>query len=137
MHIFFSMDKAEIQRLSEFWQEASARDFLTATDIFNRTENNVAVLFFIHLTLEKILKALYVTTKGAHAPFSHNLLFLIKETGIDVHENDRQLLSEINEFNIEARYPDEKFLFTRRLQGILRKSILKIPKGLTSGYQIY
>jgi HEPN domain-containing protein len=108
------MDKAEVQKLSDFWQEASARDFQTATDIFNRTENHVAVLFYIHLTLEKILKALYVTRKAAHAPFSHNLLYLLKETGIDADENDRKLLSEINEFNIEARYPDEKFLIYQK-----------------------
>ena len=108
------MDKAEVQKLSDFWQEASARDFQTATDIFNRTENHVAVLFYIHLTLEKILKALYVTRKAAHAPFSHNHLYLLKETGIDADENDRKLLSEINEFNIEARYPDEKFLIYQK-----------------------
>ena len=108
------MDKAEVQKLSDFWQEASARDFQTATDIFNGTENHVAVLFYIHLTLEKILKALYVTRKAAHAPFSHNLLYLLKETGIDADENDRKLLSEINEFNIEARYPDEKFLIYQK-----------------------
>jgi HEPN domain-containing protein len=57
---------------------------------------------------------LYVTRKAAHAPFSHNLLYLLKETGIDADENDRKLLSEINEFNIEARYPDEKFLIYQK-----------------------
>ena len=108
------MEKPEIEKLVEFWIEASIKDLHAGKDIFNRTENHVAVLFYIHLTLEKIFKALYVFKKNTHAPFSHNLLYLCKETGLDITDSDKQLLSEINEFNIEARYPDEKFIIYQK-----------------------
>jgi HEPN domain-containing protein len=61
-------------------------------------------LFFLHLRLEKSLKAIYVKNNSAHAPFTHNLLGLVEEIGLAVPDVDLQLLAEMNEFNLEARY---------------------------------
>lgn len=103
------MKNEKIEELIKYWQESSLMDFNTAEDIFEKTKNYVAVLFYLHLSIEKIIKAYYVYQRNNHAPFSHNLLYLSRESGLDIAEKDILLLSEINEFNLESRYPDEKF----------------------------
>jgi HEPN domain-containing protein len=64
-------------------------------------------LFFGHLYLEKLLKALIVKQSTAHAPFIHNLEMLAKKTGLELTEEMLDELVEITEFNIETRYPDD------------------------------
>jgi len=71
-------------------------------------------LFFAHLVIEKTLKALVVKETGEHAPRSHSLVLLAKSTGIEIPEEILDQLAEYTEFNIEARYPDEKRDFYRK-----------------------
>ena len=66
------------------------------------------------MALEKALKALFCKKMAEHAPYTHNLLGLVEKLGLSVPEDDLQILSEINEFNLEARYPDEKFSILER-----------------------
>jgi len=54
------VENREAKQLVRFWKEASIRDLDAARDIFEKTKNYVTVLFYIHLAIEKILKALYV-----------------------------------------------------------------------------
>ena len=51
------MKKEKIEELIKYWQESSLMDFRTAEDIFEKTKNYVAVLFYLHLSIEKIIKA--------------------------------------------------------------------------------
>lgn len=44
-------------------------------------------LFFGHLSIEKLLKALVVKHSGYHAPFSHSLGMLAARTGIEFPED--------------------------------------------------
>jgi HEPN domain-containing protein len=124
------MDKVKTEQLVKYWQESSLMDFQTAEDIFEKTKNYVAVLFYLHLSIEKIIKAFYVYKKNNHAPFSHNLLYLSKESGLDVTEKDILLLSEINEFNLESRYPDEKFSIYKKAGKTFTGKYLKEGKKL-------
>lgn len=59
-----------------------------------------------HLSIEKLLKALIVKIKEEHAPYSHNLINLAKETGLNFEEEDKLLVADLTEFNLEARYPE-------------------------------
>ena len=70
-------------------------------------------LFFGHLAIEKLLKALHAVKQKDHAPPIHNLLRLAKLTGISVPEDKVDALIEISAFNIEARYPDFKRTFRK------------------------
>jgi HEPN domain-containing protein len=99
--------------LINYWVKSSDYDFDAAMDLF-KTNKNAHSLFFGHLAVEKILKALYIKIKEAYPPKTHNLMMLVKS--IDVEISDRLLSSiiEINAFNIEARYPDENFEFYER-----------------------
>lgn len=130
IHITYSMEKKKIEHLVKYWQESSLMDFQTAEDIFVKTKNYVAVLFYLHLSIEKIIKAYYVYKRNIHAPFSHNLLYLSKESGLDVTDKDILLLSEINEFNLESRYPDEKFSIYKKAGKAFTGKYLKEGKRL-------
>jgi len=65
-------------------------------------------LFVGHLSLEKILKALYVKKNGTTPPYIHDLIKLAKKNYITLTAEQEQLLFEINEFQIETRYPEYK-----------------------------
>jgi len=63
-----------------------------------------------HQVIEKILKALYVQTKKASPPYSHNLNFLAKESGIfpEFSIDQLEFLDLLEPLNIEARHPSYK-----------------------------
>ena len=63
------------------------------------------------LVLKKILKGLVVYETKVHAPYTHNLIRLVKISGIKLSEKEMDLLRIVNEFNIEARYPEYKLKF--------------------------
>jgi HEPN domain-containing protein len=69
-------------------------------------------LFIGHLSLEKILKALWVKNNQSDIPpRTHNLKKIAEESKYALSEDESILLLEINDFNLEARYPDYKFDF--------------------------
>ena len=70
-------------------------------------------LFFGHLAIEKVLKALYALRLKEHAPPIHNLLRLAKAIGLNLDDERTEALLRIAAFNIEARYPDVKRDFRR------------------------
>jgi HEPN domain-containing protein len=47
-------------------------------------------------------------------PFSHNLVYLCEKAGLELQQNNLELLEEISDYNLEARYPDDKFSFLKR-----------------------
>lgn len=63
-------------------------------------------LFFRHLTLEKIMKSLYVNKTGLNAPLIHDLVKLADKVGIELNIENVEMLTALNKFNIEGRYPD-------------------------------
>lgn len=70
-------------------------------------------LFIGHLTVEKLLKAYYVTTVDQNVPFIHNLIAISKKTNIELTDEKITLLSDITSFNIAARYEDYKENFKK------------------------
>jgi HEPN domain-containing protein len=87
-----------------YWQEGAKEDFevakqLTASDKMRHG------LFFAHLAIEKLLKAKVCQTTNEIAPRIHNLVRLAEITGLDLPETTLNLLAEMNEFNLEGRYP--------------------------------
>jgi len=119
------MTTDDINKLVKYWLKASEIDLQTARQVYDNTREYVSVLFHIHLSIEKILKALYVSRKKEHAPFSHNLLYIAKKADITLNEKDTKLLIEINEFNIECRYPDDKFSIYKKATSALTGRYLK------------
>ena len=67
------------ERHIEYWK-LSAADDLEAIDFLLNGKKYVQSLFFTHLSLEKILKALWVQNNENNIPpKTHNLYFLYQE----------------------------------------------------------
>lgn len=103
------MNKEKKAKLINYWVQGSKLDAAAVSDISKNTQSFVQALFFLHLSIEKALKALYVEVHEEHAPFSHGLLYLAERCKLQLDESTEEILSEINEFNLETRYPDEHY----------------------------
>jgi len=113
------------EKLLGYWKKSSKMDFEAARDLF-KSKKYPHCLFFAHVSVEKLLKALYVKTKDEYSPITHNLLLLAKESGLELSDLQVEQLAEINTFNIEARYPDEKFKFYKKCTLQFTKKYIKI-----------
>ena len=61
------------------------------------------------MVLEKILKALFVQNcNELLPPKTHNLVKLAENANIPITDEQKFLLDEVNDFNIEIRYPQYK-----------------------------
>lgn len=99
------MTKAET---IEYWIKAAEFDYPVMEKLFH-SGDYVWSLYIGHLLLEKIIKAYFVSVLGSIPPKTHNLVKLSEISGLTTDVNRLKLFDEINEFNIEARYPDSKF----------------------------
>ncbi len=96
-----------------YWLVSAERDWVVAGHLLEKRDYAYA-LFFGHLTLEKILKACYVKAKCDNPPLTHRLVYLAEKTGLELSDAQMELLEIVTDFNLEARYPDEKFSFYKR-----------------------
>lgn len=65
-------------------------------------------LFLGHISVEKLLKALFVRRFKEHAPLTHNLFRLAELLGLEMPNDYADWLDEITSFNLNARYDDYK-----------------------------
>jgi len=103
----------DIDKTVDYWVESAEYDFETGKNLLESKKFPYA-LFFAHLAIEKILKAIVVKNTSEHAPYTHSLVLLAKNAGIDINDQMLDRLAEYMEFHIEARYPDEKKDFYKK-----------------------
>ena len=87
-----------------YWQEGAKEEFDVAKQLI-ANEKIRHGLFFAHLAIEKLLKAKVCQTTGEIAPRIHNLVRLAQVAKLSLPETTLDLLAEMNEFNLEGRYP--------------------------------
>jgi HEPN domain-containing protein len=90
-----------------YWITIAENDLPVAEILFNNG-HYVWCLFIGHLILEKILKAHYVKDTGPTPPKIHDLVKLADKTKLALTGSHKLFLDEINDFQLEARYPDYK-----------------------------
>src|SRR5271157_705071 len=99
-----------IEKQISYWLDSSEHDLAAAEALF--VENKFDwCLYIAHLVLEKAMKAVYVRKTGILAPRTHNLLLLAENSHLDLSQDQKLLLERTNDFNREARYPDDTFSF--------------------------
>ena len=96
-----------INEIVQHWIETSEDDFNTMLTLYN-SKSYCWSLFLGHISIEKLLKALYVKRFKKHAPFTHNLYRLGELIGLKMSEEYSDWLDEITSFNLNARYDDYK-----------------------------
>ena len=105
-------DEFDKERIVNHWIESSEKDFKTMIDLY-QTQNNNWALFMGHLVIEKLLKALYVKSKGEFPPMIHDLRRICEKADIELDLSRQILLDSISRFNINARYDDYKMSFQK------------------------
>jgi len=63
-------------------------------------------LFALHLALEKALKAHVIKETKDIPPFIHNLPKLAEVANLDISEKQKNLLADLNPYNIRGRYQE-------------------------------
>ena len=97
-----------------YWRKSAWHDLDSATAMLDAGRFDWC-LFVGHLSLEKLLKAIFVDRHDNELPpRNHNLVRLAESSGIGLSEQQKFLLDKITDFNIQARYPDYKLEFYKR-----------------------
>lgn len=94
-----------VDKQVEYWRNGAIEDWEVGKELIGRNRFRHG-LFFLHLALEKILKANVCRKTNDIAPPIHNLTRLADKAGLGLTEEQQNLLAEANEFNIEGRYPE-------------------------------
>jgi HEPN domain-containing protein len=97
----------EVDKIVKHWIETSDEDFTTMLILYNSKSFGWS-LFIGHISIEKLLKALYVKRFMEHAPFTHNLYRLGELIGLEMSDEYSDWFDEITAFNLNARYDDYK-----------------------------
>lgn len=112
-----------------YWIAQSDDDLIVAESMLERGHYTWS-LFIGHLVLEKILKAIYVRENQKIAPRVHDLVKLAKSTNLNLTDEQFVFLSEVSDFNMEGRYPDEKNQFARKCNKEFAADYLKRIKEM-------
>ena len=104
----------------KYWLDTANYDLVSAKAMLE-AKRYLYVGFLCHQVVEKCLKAYYCHSRKKAPPYSHNLLILSAESGVDTQADEKhiQLFNELMPLNIQARYPEDKELLLRSLN--LRK----------------
>lgn len=119
-----------LKEIENYWA-ASSDDDMDTTDVLFTKKKYVQSMFFLHLSVEKILKALYVRKNSSEAPFGHNLQTLAQKIPDVPFEKERlETLAKITTFNIAARYDDYKRSFYKICTEDFAGNYLKIGREM-------
>lgn len=94
----------------KYWLDSAENDLLSAETLLDNDKYDWA-LFIAHLILEKTHKAHFVKDFDSVPPKTHNLVLLAEKVSLDISEDTIKYFDNINNFNIEARYPEYKYEF--------------------------
>lgn len=103
----------QIKEIVNYWITVSEKDVKDMQSLY-KGKRYSGCLLFGHMVLEKILKALVVKNTKNQAPRIHNIRRLAELAELNFSEEEMDFLSEVNTFNMEARYPDEKLEFYKK-----------------------
>ncbi|MDO8509943.1 MAG: HEPN domain-containing protein [bacterium] len=122
------LSKSQVRLAIVYWAETANHDYDTMLGLF-RIKRYSDCLFFGHIVLEKILKALVVQCTNDHSPKIHDLVRLQELAGVALNDDSVGILKEINNFNLATRYPDYKLNFYKKCDKDFSKEYLeKIKK---------
>jgi len=98
----------------KYWCDSARHDLESAESIFGSGRYDWC-LFVGHLAVEKILKAIFVDKNDdVSPPKIHNLVRLAELAKVELNDEQKFILDQINDFNLQTRYPDYKLEFYKR-----------------------
>ncbi|MFW5770043.1 MAG: HEPN domain-containing protein [Spirochaetota bacterium] len=95
----------DLHKQINYWLEGSQSDIETAEILIQKNKLPEG-MFFCHLSIEKILKAIFVQSTENLAPKSHNLFMLAEKAGIELSQDRETFYGILMKYQIEGRYPE-------------------------------
>lgn len=117
------------KKVIKYWLATAEHNYETAKFLL-KGRRYPECLFFCHLMIEKVLKALIVHRTKTHAPYTHKLVDLAKLAKIDLSPKQINDLTIITGFNIAARYNEIKFGFYKKCTKVYTEKYFSISKKL-------
>lgn len=102
---------------------ASAKYDLATAEAMLLSGRFLYVIFMCHLSLEKMLKAVFVAATGKPAPRTHDLIYLVREAGLSLPADHLDFVGIINNASIPTRYPED-----------LDRLVAEYPRRTASSY---
>ena len=101
----------------DYWVQ-TAKDDWDAVEKMYQSKVYIHGLFFAHLYLEKLCKALWVKNNISNTPSKiHNLIKVLDEADITYSLEQKDFMNIMNGFQLEGRYPD----YLNRLYKLYKK----------------
>lgn len=88
-----------------YWRGLVGKDLTIAENLIVRDSETAYGLFFVHMALEKIIKAHVVKQTKNFPPKNHNLMALANLGKLNLSQEQSDFCGKISVYNIEARYP--------------------------------
>jgi HEPN domain-containing protein len=126
----------QVKKTVLYWADLAEYDFKTAEVMFEGGRYPYA-LYMCHLSLEKMLKALVTQKIQGHPDYTHNLVHLARLTELSLSDAQYLLLTDMRDFNIEARYPEAERDFYKKATKDYTATYMTSFKELYVWLQIY
>ena len=99
-----------------YWLDIADYDLDTAEAMY-QTGRRLYVAFMCHQVIEKTLKAYWCATQPEDPPYTHSHKRLADGCGLyeQMSSGQQDFLNTITNYNIEARYPEDKEELSRSL----------------------
>ncbi|MBF0098798.1 MAG: HEPN domain-containing protein [Magnetococcales bacterium] len=95
-----------IEQQVAHWRQGSDED-LEAAELMIQAGKLRHGLFFLHLSVEKIIKAHLWRVTGDYPPKIHNLIRLLQLAQLSLERSQSELLTRLNRYCLEGRYAEE------------------------------
>jgi HEPN domain-containing protein len=97
----------DVKKQIDYWVTSSDEDFAAAESLLEKGHLRHS-LFFAHLAIEKMLKALVTKQTKDIPPRIHNLVRLAEIADLKPDQEQEQLLREFGVYQLQGRYPDSE-----------------------------
>ena len=114
-----------------YWLDIADYDMETAEAMY-KTKRWLYVAFMCHQVIEKTIKAYWSAIRDDIPPYVHNHMRLADGCGLyeQMSEEQKTFLEIITNYNIEARYPEDKAALARTLSPNVCRDLIDNTKQL-------
>lgn len=104
------------------WIALAEYDLETAAHML-KTGRYLYVVFLCHLALEKMLKAHTTEVTQTIPAKTHDLIYLVKKSGLEMSQAHLEFIGKINTASIPTRYPED-----------LQRAVSDYPEPIVTEY---
>ncbi len=97
----------DVQKQIDYWRTSGEEDIVAASSLLEKGHLRHA-LFFVHLAIEKALKAHVTRQTSAVPPRIHSLVRLAEMSDLSLTSEQEAFLRRFGMYQLEGRYPDSE-----------------------------